>query len=74
MSSNNKKFFLTDYESGFPYEVTEEDYNAFQRMKEHFMPTIKSDTIRGKIIITSTVPEEENDFKQLWNKTDFNHE
>jgi hypothetical protein len=69
----NGRYFIDDPECGY-YEVSKEDYEQYHENYRQFLaafilPNIdQSKTIKGKVIVTSTLPDDNNDFefKKLW--------
>lgn len=58
MEQNEKKYWLTDIESGWPYQVSKEYYEQYMEMWEVFRPKITNTT--GIILLTGTAGEMDN--------------
>lgn len=48
-----RKYFITDWESGYLQEVTKEEHQAFMRLFESFRPSIAGST-KGMVIVFGT--------------------
>lgn len=47
-----RKYFINDIESGLPYEVTKDQYEAYHKAWDAVKP--KLDSVKGKVILFGT--------------------
>lgn len=65
--NKEKKYYLSDIESGVSYEVTKEEHDSYYKMLEQIWPKVNpSIKHKGQIIVISTAEEIDNNFKKLW--------
>lgn len=65
---DKKKYYHTDIETGYTFEVSKEFHDRMQSLWNRCRPKIDSDLV-GKMIITSTAGEENNFTKELFYKS-----
>jgi len=67
-----KKYYIRDIETGWPTEVSKEQWELYQQLLECYRPKL-SDNFKGKVIIFGTGGDLEggDNFKQLFYNNDF---
>ena len=64
---NKERYFIPDIETGFRQEVSEQQWEAYQRMWEYLRPRV--DSVKGTILIFGTGGDIDNqNFNEFYGK------